>query len=152
VGWIFSLIKQEKEIQMTIDKFVAIKLQIIALQEEADKMVWLALKDGFQKIFAKYPLLGKVSWVQYTSCVDMFCSSHRDPLISSVDYDNEGSNYWDRGLHPEDPHIEALKGAEKDVSLFLGCFDADDMKFMFDDHVRVALTRKGIEIDDYAHD
>jgi hypothetical protein len=65
------------------------------------------------------------------------------------------SNRWDyksfyTGLSTE--RVEEFKTAEKEVYKFLGLFSEDDYEFMFDDHVKVTITRDGISVDEYDHD
>lgn len=109
-------------------------------------------KDAFfamsKSIFVAVPNLSKFSWTQYTPYFN-----DGDECIFSADRDY--------------PTIELKCGHETDwainesdkghteweaVRSLLSAFENDDLKSMFGDHAKVAVTLDGVDVSEYNHD
>lgn len=64
---------------------------------------------------------------------------------------------WASGLSPEqkaeaDAAYEAWRAPFKKIGAFLNGWEDEDMLFMFGDHVKVTVSKEGIDVENYDHD
>ena len=107
----------------------------------------------FAEIFKAYPNVEKVAWTQYTPYFN-----DGDPCVFGVN-----------GLHIKDETVDAddeddiyewveLWGDKANTYPLLKQFEGvlsrseDTLLSMFGDHVRVVVTREGMDVEDYEHD
>lgn len=57
---------------------------------------------------------------------------------------------FETGLSPE--RIKIFDEVEAEVKAFMGLFDSDDFEYMFGDHVKITITKLGINVEEYSHD
>lgn len=147
-------------------------------RNEINAQLKAAAKDVFKEqskgLFDAHPLLESFSWTQYTpyfndgeECV--FRSNTAYPQIKickqpsdaegeePVKEEDEDNEFYDKrrysGSHaildyPNTPQEKA--GCA--VIDFLKTFDKDELREMFDNHVKVSVTRAGVDVDEYDHD
>lgn len=111
--------------------------------------------EVLKPMFEKYPELKSLSWSQYTpyfndgdACV--FRSNASYPSIQ-FSIDEELEDYDEESWYSDDdksPEAECYRSA---VSI-LDSFDDEDYEMLFGDHVKVIVTREGIETEEYEHD
>ncbi len=127
-----------------------------ALKQLKDSYIETAraeFKAGFAALFDQYPQLKSVSWTQYTPYFndgeECSFSVHLDePTINGFDpYDDDKDA---ANLYAQTD--KESKACLKAVDDFLDAFDADVYEDLFDDHVEVTVTRKGIKTSEYQHD
>lgn len=154
-----------------------IKTEIEKLRKEAKEKVSSIFKTAALELFTEYPNLVRISWTQYTPYFNdgdacTFSSGHTSPAIyftSSVNEDGEEDyeryeeewntyNYYDG--YGKDKKLKSDLTKEQKAELktgkavndFLENFDDEDMENLFGDHVKVIITKDGVETDDYDHD
>ena len=166
---------------MSSEKSKALFAQIAKSKEEVNKLkaeLSEIIKGNFnemaQELFNMYPELHNIGWRQYTpyfndgeSC--KFSSHHEYAEINGNDEDYGESEQEDgvidivelggetiydenykRIPNPDfNPYYKEIVDAVKG---FLGQFDDDDMEDLFGDHVKVNITRDGVEVEEYDHD
>jgi hypothetical protein len=143
----------------TLSDIKVIKQNIEKLREEAKTKVESIFKTAALELFVEYPDLKSISWSQYTpyfndgdSC--NFSSNHSYAAIKFVasdDEDEDEDDDYQDGFNESLATPEQLK-AGKAAEEFLENFDDDDMENLFGDHVKVIITKDGIEVEDYDHD
>lgn len=126
-------------------------------------------KEASADIFDKYPALMGFTWRQYTpyfadgdecifgaqtDCIDLRIVDelgvlHEEDEFSDTDLYDYSGGYKNKKL--KDP-LGPRELAGRDVLQFLATFEDKDFKDMFGDHVRVTVTRDGVETEDYEHD
>ena len=115
-------------------------------------------KVGSEEIFNKYPKLECISWEQYTS---YFCdgdpcefySRHNDYYyVNGISGD--GYNYQTKDEEGDyDFNIEEFEILTEDIDSFMENFNDEDMELLFGDHVKVTITRSGVDVESYTdHD
>lgn len=128
-------------------------------------------KVGFVALFDKYPDLKSVAWRQYTPFFldgdeNVFRVNADEPTINGFDEygegdDGEGVNInaraqketYSGGKYVPNPDYDKEAAAcVTELIDFLGSFDDDLFKDLFDDHVEVVATRKGFKTSEYDHD
>lgn len=131
------------------------------LKEEGKK----ALDAAFQDFFTKYPEVEQLTFTAYTpwfndgeSCeygvgeLNAWGSGRPGgltedlPSVDSGDYPYEGHSVW----FMKDDACEF----DQDIKILDKALDSleDVVKMTLGDHIRVTVTRKGMEIDEYEHD
>lgn len=127
------------------------------------------LRDETASLFEEFPNIVRFAWTQYTpyfndgdECV--FRCHHDTPYVvfagneEEDDEECEFSEYnysdWDdvaRKYVPKTQLTEEEK-AGKAVIDMLAPFEDSDFKQIFGDHVKVIITREGVEVEEYSHD
>ncbi len=134
-----ELIKEKIDIDNKLRKFLEKN------QEKLQKGFFSLFKD----IFKKYSKLESISWTGYTPYFNdgdtcYFRSTHEYPTIT---YDEE--EYEEGWTEDEDEK----KTCFKEVLDILNQIQDSTMEDLLGDHVRIDITREGIEIHDYSsHD
>lgn len=132
---------------MSLESYKAAKEKINALLEEARTTAQEAFQEGANCIFEKFPGLESFRWAQYTPYFNDgdTCEFYAQTDYFEIQFEGEDfeSGY---GLKPE------IKPVEEAISELLGVFEDRDYLAMFDDHVRVTVTRHGVNTEGYNHD
>lgn len=108
-----------------------------------------------KEIFKNHPKLESFSWTQYTPYFndgdECRFSAHTDNLDFVFDgKEHEGvDNYY---LKTETHVSPEFRQCVKDVATFLENFDDSDLEEMFEDHVKVVVSAKGVDTQEYEHD
>jgi len=116
-------------------------------------------KEGAQDFFDAFPEAGSFSWTQYTpyfndgdECVfsvhDYFDVTNTNGDLLWEDLDAWGAEY----SRKQGKELTREQEASEVLSTLVGGIDDDTMKALFGDHVRVTVTREGIDIEEYDHD
>lgn len=123
------------------------------------------------KLFEKHPKLESFGWRQYTPYFndgeECTFSAHVDePDINGIygydaDFEKEFVADYEKAPDPvtkqygkkknENYDLEVF-AAQKDVIKFLQNIDESVLRDLFDDHVRVTVTREGTDVEEYEHD
>lgn len=128
------------------DKYQEIRAKIKELKDEKTKIIKQVFTEAAREIFVNHPGLTSFKWTQYTPYFN-----DGDACIFSVNrYDIEVNGAY--SYEEESSSIESFEEIEKEVRDFLGQFEEEDFLEMFGDHVQIAVTPDGIEVEDYAHD
>ena len=146
----------------TLSDIKVIKQNIEKLRKENKEKVESIFKSAALELFVEHPVLKSISWSQYTPYFNdgdpcYFSSNYNDATIKFVtsdesdDEDEDEDDGWPEGFDKSSATPEQLK-AGKQVNKFLANFDDDDMETLFGDHVKVIITKDGIEVEDYDHD
>jgi len=123
------------------------------------------------KLFEKHPKLESFGWRQYTPYFndgeECTFSAHVDePDINGTDgydanFELEFVTDYDGKQDPatkqypkklNDNYSPEVAAAQKDVVEFLQNIDESVLRDLFDDHVRVTVTRAGTDVEEYEHD
>jgi hypothetical protein len=142
--------------QNTLSDIKVIKQNIEKLRKEAKAKVESIFKTAALELFVEYPDLKSISWSQYTpyfndgdSC--NFSSNHSYAAIKFVASNEDEDEDYQEGYDKSSATPKQLK-AGKAAEEFLENFDDDDMENLFGDHVKVIITKDGIEVEHYTHD
>jgi hypothetical protein len=129
----------------SIDDFKKLKAEQLKLREEAKVKAKEIFASASKALFAEYADLESFSWTQYTPYFN-----DGDSCTFSVNRD------WGMKVNGEDIPSSYQKDKRKPVheavSAFLDVFDDDDLYDMFEDHVRITVTKDGTETESYDHD
>lgn len=134
-------------------------------------------RDGFAQqtkaLFDKWPALKSISWPQYTPYFNdgeecTFSARTDDPDLNGFDeygdkargMELDGDNLWLKskrtiGYSPERDNPDYDPEAKRcvaEVKALLKEFDDDVYEELFDNHVRVTITREGITTEEYEHE
>lgn len=151
------------------------------LRKEFQEQAQTSFKEVVKELFEKNTGLGLVTWTQYTpyfndgeactfSINEAYFSNATDSDdIMYGDYQGEDETIWTS--HNPVRHMKGDIDWDKETSVkiqateglnatsiqeFMDILNSSEMEdifeAMFDDHVKVTLTRKGIQVDDYSHD
>lgn len=123
------------------------------------------------KLFTKHPKLKSFGWRQYTPYFndgeECTFSAHVDePDINGMDgydadFEKEFVTDYENGPDPvtkqygkkkNDNYDLDVFAAQKDVIEFMQNIDESVLRDLFDDHVRVTVTREGTDVEEYEHD
>lgn len=152
-----------------------IKTKMEAMRDELKVLGEKLFREGSQDIFDGFPGLTSFSWTQYTpyfndgdECV--FGVNHYSVALRYGQSEEEAEEEENEGTFDSysakyaDPSVElpSYLSQYKDKrwlfeagglteSLIAGV-DDDTMKALFGDHVRVTVTRQGVETEYYEHD
>jgi hypothetical protein len=127
-------------------------------KKELAKQMQDAAKEYFNEhskaIFDKWPKLEWFAWTQYTP---HFNDGDTCRFGANIDYPSacyEGKEYDELEYTPEEtePNYKDLQKLNKEIVKFLKAIDEDDYETMFGDHVKVVVSRKGADVDEYEHD
>lgn len=136
-------------IQEKIEEF---RQKKAALEQELATLGEQLLKEETAKLFEKYKKLEAISWTQYTpyfndgdSCE--FRSRHHDPYIT---IDGLEEDYVTLYATEKEDYTDFQK-VLVDFREIMQYLDNDSLLSMFGDHVRVTVTRDGIECDEHSH-
>lgn len=159
------------------EKYAQAQVKVRAAREEAQKVMRDAFNEFAHELFASHPEISGFRWKQFTpyfndgdECVfsvdtdypDVQINEHHElaktPGLSKYVEDEswlagyELETYTGKPARPIDVYLPAWES----VKTFLRTFDEDDMRAMYDDHVRVTVTNKGgvvsTEPEEYNHD
>jgi hypothetical protein len=135
-----------------LKNYTEAKKKMKAALAEANAIVKDAFLEVAAGVFSRYPALESFSWTQYTpyfndgdECV--FRTNTEYPELSFVDGASIDLNY---GGNEADEAARAKEIAA--VQTLLAQFDEDDYKRVFGDHVKVTVSRTGIDTDAYDHE
>ena len=127
--------------------------QVIAIKEDLNKDAKAFLYENAKSIFELYPFVKNVTWFQYTPsfCDGDPCYFSSTHTYFSVNYgeDDYGDTDQEGRYYPEEVPLSQQKEAESLIGSFLRLFSEDQMEQMFGNHVRVQITEKGINKEDY---
>lgn len=136
-----------------------IKAALLALRETYIETAKAEFTDGFAALFQQYPQLKSVSWTQYTPYFndgeECRFSVNRDLSINgfdSYDSDKDSANLQQHSDKNASTYDKNAAACVKAVTKFYEAFDDDVFKELFDDHVEVTVTAKGVTTSDYEHD
>jgi hypothetical protein len=138
----------------SLDELKVAKKQINDLKKEVKNKIKTIFHSSVKDLFAENPNLKSISFNCYTPYfndgdVCTFRSAHKYPDINGVgDYSDEEEDQkaWDELGKAEQNKIT------KAVKDFMSNWDNDDMFDLFGDHVKVNITAKKIEVEDYEHE
>lgn len=151
------------------------------LRKEFQQQAQDAFKEVVKELFEKNTGLGLVTWTQYTpyfndgeectfSINEAYFSNATDTEdIEYGEYQGDddtlwstdsivthltGGASWDKETTVK---VQATEGLNlESIREFMSILNSPEMedifRAMFGDHVKVVLTRKGIEVDEYSHD
>lgn len=130
--------------------------QIADLKVEALIQSKKHFKEASEELFIKYPELESFSWRQYTPYFNdgepCRFGVHNDyptvVLTTATEEEKEIASSWGEVVGQS----ENAEEIEKAVIEFLKAIDEEAYEEMFDDHVEVKVTRKGVEVEEYDHD
>ena len=135
---------------------VARRAEIAAIQEKAKTQAKELFETVSKQLFEKHPEMESFGWKQYTPYFndgdECRFSAHTDePDINGIrGYEIHEARTYSTGSYPA-KHEELVK-AKDIVTEFLGNFYDSDLKDMFGDHVKITVSKDGIEVDDYDHE
>lgn len=140
---------------MSVKKLAELRKTKLELLEEIKKSAKALFKEASATLFEEFPVIEEFRWTQYTPYFNdgdtcTFSSNHSYARVVFNDSTEEDEDDYDNEGYDESTPLH--KKAGKAVEKFLGNFDDDDMLSMFGDHVKVSVTKKGIEVEDYDHD
>ncbi len=137
---------------MSIDNLVAIGDEFNALKAKFTQEATERFKSALLEVFDKHPEIRKFGWTQYTPYFNdgspctfrvgdiMFLDDKDDEEDRDEDDIYEWKYLWKSGYDA----LEAL-------SKFLN--DNEEVaEIAFGDHVKVIVTREGVEVEEYDHD
>lgn len=133
-----------------------------ALKDEMQALGTSFFKEESASVFADFPDVASFSWSQYTpyfndgdECVFGVNDFYRVTTLSGIDgADTDYQDlYYSTWRSESDPTYNAKNALAKRLDNLVGGIDADVMKALFGDHVRVVVNRDGtIETEYYDHD
>jgi len=138
-----------------LDKYRAVRADIEKKLQEARSLAQAAFTEALMEPFDKFPELESFSWTQYTpwfndgdECV---FSVHTDPEMIYINDQKLYDYDWNSDTRKYEP--EWVSDAADMVGNILESFDESDLKWIYDDHVRVTIYRDGTaEVENYSHD
>lgn len=150
-----------------LEKYRSTKAKLEEARVEAKKMMGEAFSEGTGALFAEHECLVEFSWTQYApyfndgeECVfhahtdypDILFRRHLEELsedeIDDLRYDGE----FEYGNYGRKDRTGAENAAGDAVIKFLGEFDDDLLRDAFGEHIKVTVTREGLQVSDYNHD
>jgi hypothetical protein len=156
-----------KEVQEKQKEINSLKKELLKKSEEA-------FFKGAKQIFETCPQLDSVSWTQYTpffndgdTCefsvntgyleVNGKYTDEDDSLSPTViksrgTYNRNLGVYEGRVEEPNPNYNKTLSDSVDMMSKFLEVFDEDFYKSQFGDHVKVTITKEGIDTEEYDHE
>lgn len=151
-----------------------IQAKMAAMREELKSLGERLFREGAQDIFDAYPNLVSFSWTQYTpyfndgdECVFSVHAEYGTTLkfegeSDDEDEEDDGETFSSYNAKYADPSVELPSyyadvprwkfNVGGDVASLIGGVDDDTMKALFGDHVRVTVTREGIDTEYHEHD
>jgi len=146
---------------MSIERLVELEAEKSQILTEWRKKGKKELLPVFKPLFDKYPELESFSWTQYTpyfndgdSCD--FGVVGIDQINGWEEYDSEE---WEEEVHRLEAkngkyrHIEGpLYPAYQEAQKLVRSLPEDLLESILGDHIRVTVTRKSIETEEYSHD
>lgn len=127
-----------------------------ALKEAMDKIKDSDVMDVFRPVFEKHPELESFSWSQYTPYFNdgEECTFHvRD--IDEINGFNDDSDEWGSQVingWGKNAVLGPLHDAYDLACKTLSSISDDLLQKILGDHVRVTVTRDGIQTEEYDHD
>jgi len=133
--------------------------------EELLKKSFLEMKGEFAEalrdLFAEFPNVESVSWHQYTpyfndgdECVFSTSASYpRMIFVDDTEDDRDQYSYEEGYNSGENGELEqAREPAYQAFRQFLSQFPDELLKAAFGDHVKITVTREGVDVDSFDHD
>lgn len=125
-----------------------LEAQLEKLNNEFTEVAKTKFGEWAKDLFGRYPGLEQITWTAYTPYFNdgdpcYFRSCHTYASINSDECEE-----FDRENFTEE---EADK-LEKEIYEFMSKFSDEDMERLFGDHVKVTLTKNGVDVDEYDHD
>lgn len=127
-----------------------------AIEEEARKQAQEILAPGLKQFLHDHPDVEAIRWEQYTpyfndgeECVFGVGELHYK-LVGAEEDDEEFeclSTYGKPEGFDQQPWFIALSELEAALS-----GSEDELKAAFGDHVRVIVTKEGVDVEEYSHD
>lgn len=159
----FSRLSPKRRRQMNaMDKYQESKQKMEAARLTMKECAKEAFTDAAKAIFDDNPELMSFSWRQYTpyfndgdECVFSARTSYPDLVMKNQvnPSDNEESEFYSWKANKKDPsEWTPREKAGMAVIAFLGQFDDATYREMFDDHVKVVVSRDGTEVHECEHD
>lgn len=156
------------------EKIQAANARINELRAEIQKELRSELTDALSELFDVYPCVQSVNFVAYTPYFNdgdecIYDVHHQWCGFNGVDADGEGELIGEDVITNADETIWNYSGsaskqipnpnynkfhaeAVKAFRNALNAVDDDNWKEMVGDHVKVTITREGIETEEYEHD
>lgn len=150
-----------------LDKYRSTKAKLEEAREAAKQMMSEAFSEGSNALFEEHECLVEFSWTQYApyfndgdECVfhahtdypDIIFRRHVEEYseeeLSDLSYGGE----FEYGNYGRKDRTDAENAAGDAVIKFLGEFDDDLLRDAFGEHIKVTVTRDGVQVDDYDHD
>jgi len=127
-----------------------------AIEEECQLAAKRFFKSEASKLFEKHPAMEQFRWNQYTPYWNdgdqCYFRVYRDYIwINDGDEETNGTKY-NRALKKSEPDESAEGVAAREVIAFLKTFAKDDFEDMFGDHVKVTVTKDGVEVEECEHE
>jgi len=133
------------DIETLQEKLNTVNAQREKLRKEAVEATGELIKEKAKAVFAEFPKVESFSWTQYTP---YFCDGETCYFgVNSYDIDINEDPSWD--AEKASLISKAGIGQLEDI---IEEFDKDDMEDLFGDHVKVTISRNGIEVSEYDHD
>ena len=122
------------------------------MKEEMSKQFQNELKSIFKEVFETYPNVKKMAWTQYTPYFDdgeTCIFSVHEIYVCDETCDPEDNLYdWldislgdDKNKYPMITEINNMLSQSEDILLLL-----------FGDHVKITVSPKGIDVEEYEHE
>lgn len=124
-----------------------------AFQQEAQQFV----KPCLQEFMKTYPNIKAIGWAQYTPYFNdgEECVFSLHGLHASVEDERDEDFYGDGWVElygdSEEGFGEVEWKALKDLEKTLGELE-EELEAVFGDHVKVIVTKEGVEVEEYEHD
>lgn len=125
--------------------------------KEMKEKVQKQLKPVLQDFMNSHPNIKAIGWTQYTPYFNDGdeCIFRVGDLVATVSEDYDDSFYGDGWVEVYgDPEEGFTKQDWKDLKELNDTLHGleDFLKMVFGDHVKVLVTQKGVEVEEYEHD
>lgn len=143
------------------EKLQALRKRIDDTKIEMQTVAKNLFRDISKELFQQYSTLAKFAWAQYTPYFndgdECIFHTHGLGIWFTDDKESDDNFYehefstWSLKEKPPDQWTVNEK-AGMAVTEFFKNFRDEDLKEMFGDHIKVFVTKDGIEIEEYSHD
>lgn len=141
------------------ERYKNLLAEIENLRKQATNAGKTYFTERSQDIFEQFPEIASFAWTQYTPywCDGDVCEFGVNDYfdVTTVDGD-EWEDVSTHYQHPENSPYYRPKTREDEVgdalSAMVSSVDEETMKEMFGDHVKVTVSREGIEVEEYEHE
>lgn len=142
------------------ERYKNLLAEIESLRQQATNAGKVYFTERSQDIFRDFPEIESFSWTQYTPywCDGDVCefsvnSDYFDAKTVDGEVWDDVSSYYE---HPKDSRYYRPKERQDELgdalSNMVSSVDEETMKEMFGDHVKVTVSRSGIEVEEYDHE
>ncbi len=141
--------------ESAMEEYKAARAELERMRKAAVSVCANAFKEVLQETFDKHPWVESVSFTQYTP---YFNDGDECTFSVHAYYDAlyiNSESFYDAGYRYDPKNRTMSKETEqayKDFSKVIESFADEDMKEMFGDHVKVTITRSGINVEGYSHE